>query len=271
VGFQLPLLQIGTQVERNGSTAVVFTGYHGGIVWGLNADESYGTSDLRRRDLSGLDLSELRLKSGFINVAVPFIFARSTPSIRAVSRSAQMSPWRMHNDYDRPIARRIVESAGVARAAFGTKKVGLFGGSVRPMHAGLRERYAAYLRDAYRMGRGRLFARLAFDRITGVSLHKTAHAMPDKPPFAPLRNALLRRFRRLVDGESMLGGVNLRLALYAWSVDELAREIAGGDGAAQSGSASPRRASSSGEPRPLGAASTGVGGGSATVGAAGGG
>ena len=233
-GFQLPLLQIATHVERSGSAAVVFTGYHGDIIWGLKPDDNDHAADILRHDLSGLDFSEVRLKSGFIHVAVPFLFARSTPSIRAISRSSEMEPWRLHNDYDRPICRRIVEGEGVARHLFGVKKHGLWGSTRRPFDARLRERYLRYLDDAYGMGRTSAHARFALDKLTGLGLQKTARALPTRGPLAQLRDRLYSRFWRLMDGESLLpGGVNFRVALYAWSVEELKREIAGASGDAR--------------------------------------
>jgi hypothetical protein len=36
-----------------------------------------------------------------------------------------MKPWSLGNDYDRPIARRIAESSGVPREAFGIQKKGV--------------------------------------------------------------------------------------------------------------------------------------------------
>lgn len=226
-GFQLPLLQIATHVERSGAAAVVFTGYHGDIVWSSSPDGNDEAADIFRHDLSGLDFSEVRLKAGFIHVAVPFLFARSTPSIRAISRSAEMEPWRLHNDYDRPICRRIVEGEGVARHLFGVKKHGLWGSTRRPFDARLRERYLRYLADAYGMGRLSAHARFAFDKLTGLGLQRTARVLPARGRLGRLRNKLYARFWRLMDGESLFpGSVNFRVALYAWSVEELEREIA---------------------------------------------
>jgi hypothetical protein len=238
LGFQLPLLEIAEHVERNGAPAMLFTGYHGGVVWGLNADEIYGSAEMRRRDLSGLDLSELRLKSGFFNVAVPFLFARSTPSIRAVSRSADMEPWRTHNGYDRPIARRLVESAGVERRLFGIHKLGLFGGGVRPVAPALRERFGRWARRVYGMSRPRLLAQLAADKLGAQLLRRVARALPSKGGVGRLRQRMLERVWRLVDGESLLGRrVNMRVALYLWAVDELVAEIAAGLGTSSGASA----------------------------------
>lgn len=227
-GFQPPLLQMATHVARGGRPAVVFTGYHGDIVWGLKPDGNDHSADIIRHDLSGLDLSEVRLKAGFVNVAVPFLFARSAPSIRAISRSREMDPWRLNNDYDRPICRRIVESGGVARHLFGVKKHGILRTPRRPIDEQLRKRYERYLDAAYGMGRTRALARLALDKYTSIGLAKIARAVPPRGPLLPVRQKLFARFREIVDGDSLLPDqVNFCVALYAWSIDELTREIAG--------------------------------------------
>src|SRR5207245_1892941 len=48
--------------------------------------------------------------------------ARRKPEIIAISRSAEMAPYRIGGSYDRPIARRLLEEAGVPRQLFGQKK-----------------------------------------------------------------------------------------------------------------------------------------------------
>lgn len=47
---------------------------------------------------------------------------RRAGRLLAISKSEEMAPWSLFTDYDRPIARRIVEEAGVPRAWFGQAK-----------------------------------------------------------------------------------------------------------------------------------------------------
>mgnify|MGYP003408922933 CR=1 FL=1 len=47
---------------------------------------------------------------------------RSVAAINRVSRSDEMKPWQLGNDYDRPIPRRLLEERGVPRDAFGFGK-----------------------------------------------------------------------------------------------------------------------------------------------------
>jgi hypothetical protein len=65
----------------------------------------------------------------------------------------EMEPWRFHNAYDRPIARRIAETSGVNREAFGmTKKRVAQRFYQLPMNHSLRTKFLAYLRDTKGLG-----------------------------------------------------------------------------------------------------------------------
>ncbi len=102
------------------SGKLVFTGFNGGIVWDKNCQNV--SKDLVRSDASGSSLTEYRLRVGFYHLPVPFIGADSHPSVHAISTSKEMETWSLNNQYDRPIARRIVEEAGVPRFMFGQRK-----------------------------------------------------------------------------------------------------------------------------------------------------
>jgi hypothetical protein len=81
-------------------------------------------SELRRSDLSTHGMSEFRLVVGFIQVPFPYIGARRMQDILKITDSSEMNSWRLGNSYDRPIARRIAENAGVPRYLFGQSKKG---------------------------------------------------------------------------------------------------------------------------------------------------
>jgi hypothetical protein len=100
--------------------SVLFVGFHGDKVWDRNCP-GVGRS-IVRGDPSGFDLTELRLRTGFILMAVPFIGCTSHPSIHRISNSPEMQPWTLGNRYDRPIPRRLVEECGIDRSLFGMKK-----------------------------------------------------------------------------------------------------------------------------------------------------
>jgi len=100
--------------------ACVFTGCLGDKIWGFDY-ENIGLN-IARADNGGGSLGEYRLAADFIHIPVPYIGISRQREILAISESDEMKPWRVGGDYDRPIARRITETAGVPRAAFGTAK-----------------------------------------------------------------------------------------------------------------------------------------------------
>lgn len=99
---------------------VLFTGFHGDKVWDRNCEKV--STRIVRGDPSGHNLSDFRLRVGWIHLPVPFVGCTSHPSIHRISNSAEMAPWTLGNRYDRPIARRLVEEAGVERHLFAAKK-----------------------------------------------------------------------------------------------------------------------------------------------------
>lgn len=129
---------------------ILLTGTHGEI-WYTKAcfgTRAYVDSDLRRWDLGGHGMAELRLVVGFIHLPFPYIGARRKEDIVEITESAEMEPWRLGNAYDRPIARRLAEEAGVPRPLFGQFKMGsvvLFPGPSIPYGKALRGEFLAYL------------------------------------------------------------------------------------------------------------------------------
>jgi len=98
----------------------LLTGMLGDKVWGFDW-ENIGLN-IARADNGGGSLGEFRLDTDFVHVAVPFVGILGQRDILAISLSREMEPWRIGGEYDRPIARRIVESSGVHRGAFGVSK-----------------------------------------------------------------------------------------------------------------------------------------------------
>ena len=136
-------------IEENCKAAVVFTAYHGDKIWDVNTPEKYLKDEIIRTSTDGLNLSEIRLKSGFINVVVPFILAPNIKDVYVVSRSEEMHPWRLFNSYDRPIARRIAETAGIPRGAFGLRKKQVASYYRYPRNPVLRKQFFDFLKKEY--------------------------------------------------------------------------------------------------------------------------
>jgi len=152
-------------IEKNCESAVVFTGFHGGTVWNVNLEEKYRSDQIARDVHAGFSLSEVRLKSGFINVAVPFMYARSVQSIVSISLSPEMEPWRQHKSYDRPIPRRIVEIAGVNRALFGQVKKHVAERYNYPRNRSLRREFLNFLRQEHGLSPAFVFAYVTINNI----------------------------------------------------------------------------------------------------------
>ena len=134
-------------VSRHCQAAVVFTGHLGGTIWGKRLDSDDVDGDIKRGDMSGQLISEVRLKSGFIHAPVPFIMATETGTIHRITNSCEMAPWRLGNSYDRPIPRRIVEQAGVDRRAFGQYKKAVWNSPSLPINPVLRRRFLRFLKS----------------------------------------------------------------------------------------------------------------------------
>ena len=98
---------------------ICLTGYNGDKLW---SPQTPPDSELIRGGYAGSSLSEFRQRVGFIHIPVPVIAARKHHQIQKISNSVEMDPYRIGGQYDRPIARRIIENMGVERSLFGHSK-----------------------------------------------------------------------------------------------------------------------------------------------------
>lgn len=141
------LMDIGNQLS---TVSVLLTGVIGEL-WRPKADKVEWpclNADLRHGDLGGSGMGEWRLHVGLVHLPLPFIGARRRAEIVEITESAEMAPWRLGNSYDRPIARRIAEEAGVPRHLFGQSKMGsvvLFSQPSIPFGKALRCEFFDYL------------------------------------------------------------------------------------------------------------------------------
>ena len=149
------LLEIGRRVSKPG---LLLTGVHGEILYSNNSvvRPPFLDSTLKRDDIAGHGMGELRLTVGFIHCPVPFIGARRKPDIVNITESSEMDPWRLGNSYDRPIARRIAEDAGIPREFFGQSKIGsvvIFAQPSIPYGSALRREFFDYLANEGILGK----------------------------------------------------------------------------------------------------------------------
>jgi hypothetical protein len=99
-----------------------FTGFRGDTVWDLSVKVTEESQYFKTKDPSGASLGEFRLRIGFIHVPVPALTFTRHADLYQIGMSDEMRPWRLGNNYDRPIPRRLIESKGVVREMFGQEK-----------------------------------------------------------------------------------------------------------------------------------------------------
>ncbi|NWN90427.1 hypothetical protein HLV39_02795 [Marinobacter adhaerens] len=151
------------ELAKNNAPSIVFTGYHGDELWNRVMDPGNGNRDIIRGGVSGVNLGELRLAAGFINLPVPFMYAREVSSLNTISNSDEMAPWSIGGDYDRPIARRILEEQGIPRSAFGTQKKTVISFYNKPKNKLLRKAFYKSLKEEHKIGLFRCMAFSTFD------------------------------------------------------------------------------------------------------------
>ncbi|HVK81602.1 MAG TPA: hypothetical protein VM915_13430 [Verrucomicrobiae bacterium] len=101
------------------NATLLFSGYKGDMMWDRNFLRGLGPWSW---DTDGATMQEMRVRAGFVHFPAAFYGWQHADRVLEISRSAEMAPWTLGTDYDRPIARRIAEEAGVPRGAFGQKK-----------------------------------------------------------------------------------------------------------------------------------------------------
>lgn len=110
--------------------SVLVSGRHGERCWGPTSRcLRQNFRDLDDCHLSGQALTEFRLRAGFLHLPLPYIGGLHSEAICRITHAEEMKPWKLGTGYyDRPIARRIAEEAGVPREYFGHWKLGGGGG-----------------------------------------------------------------------------------------------------------------------------------------------
>lgn len=111
-----------SEADAHAAPTVFWAGHVGDGAWERDLGELGLSGQIVRGAQSGYALIEARVRYGVVEASVPYVFLRSIASINKVSRSAELRPWQLDNDYDRPIPRRVLEERGVPREAFGWGK-----------------------------------------------------------------------------------------------------------------------------------------------------
>ena len=215
-GCEVIFDRMATHIENSNEPSVVLTGYHGDKIWDRGSKGKYLSDEIIRGDTSGLNLSEIRLKSGFINVAVPFMFARSISDIVKFANCQSMAEWQTNDDYDRPIPRRIAETHGVPRQYFGQKKKTVLTYYSKPINKKLGQEFENYLR--HNLGIRYLHLVLyetteAFDYAFVSILKKLMPKKEFKEVPWSLRRFIFKK------------NLNLRLLMFIWACTYLASQL----------------------------------------------
>jgi len=124
---------------------LLYSGFHGDKVWDRARHDM--SDPLARVDTSGSRFSECRLSLGVFTCSPAFWGIQRAQQVQDIGFSEEMAPWTLRSGYDRPIPRRIVEEAGVPRAAFGVRKraSGFPQRMVAPVSRGLRDDFTEFL------------------------------------------------------------------------------------------------------------------------------
>ncbi|HZR03845.1 MAG TPA: hypothetical protein VFA81_11795 [Burkholderiales bacterium] len=197
------------QLCSTGEVTAVLTGYHGDKMWSRDASGDYLSPDIMRGDTSGLNLAEARLLGGFINVPIPFLFASQIKDVVAISNSQEMAPWQLGNDYDRPLPRRLAETAGLDRNRFGQKKSVVMDYDLLPRNKTVRKELFRYLTDRFGYG--------AMSHIA----HELVRALDYRLAVVPFTKPSSSLQRHVWPGERQLAN-----RIFVWSVNRVADRMA---------------------------------------------
>ncbi len=104
-----------TLFDYTSPLCLFFTGWCGDTMWDRVGEHSM--DPFETRTVGSLGFSEFRLSRGVWQCVVPFWGARHLPQLKRITSSTEMLPWSLGINYDRPIARRLAEEAGVPRRA----------------------------------------------------------------------------------------------------------------------------------------------------------
>jgi hypothetical protein len=202
---------------------ILLTGYHGDKIWDMHTTKT--SPDIVRGDQSGLSITEYRLTIGMLHAPVSFWGVRQIADVCAISHSPEMAPWDVGTDYNRPICRRIVESAGVPRDLFGNEKKATWVIMIRMKHFLSPESMENYLgwlaanRGAWlRKGRVPPLLDRRFDMLEVRMKNFAGRVAGDSAPAWRLKalraTGLARIVWRLADGPTYL-----RRGLFGWAME----------------------------------------------------
>ena len=197
-----------TAFESELARSLLFTGHWGGRMW----SESWRPSvrHLPPPELSGNAMTDFRLRIDCIHVPLPYFGALQSPTTSALEDDPTMADYRVGGYYDRPIARRLAEEAGLPRGSFARSKIAVS----QLLHHGDRSAYApptvaAIERFAVAEGRVAPFGRRLSVRRRDRAVIKLAHSLH----VGRFVQGIEQRRQRAVHFDGELGNIVLRWAV----------------------------------------------------------
>ncbi|MEP7158790.1 MAG: hypothetical protein ABI797_05140 [Chloroflexota bacterium] len=203
---------------------VLLTGHWGGRMW----SESWKPSVRHPPppELSGNSMTDFRLRVDCVHIALPYFGGLQDPTTSALEDDPTMAPYRVGGYYDRPIARRLAEEAGLPRGSFARSKVAVS----QLLHRGDRAAYTPATVAAIE-GFANAEGRASFRRSYVVRRrHRAAIKLARRLGLERLVRGLEQRRARAVHFDGEFGGVVFRWAVsvigprYAASIDSAQKD-----------------------------------------------
>jgi len=204
--------------EASDALTLWFAGHNGDALWDTKPRARAMLGDLYRGSPSGYALAEARLRYGVLDCSVPYLFATSIASVHRITMSPEMAPWRLGNDYDRPIPRRLLEEAGVERAAFGFGKKAVAQDFDSPQGAELRREFFAT--SAWTRLGERCYRSVALGGYLGARAALYVRARGARGRAAKAQSSATKDWLH-----ERLPALDLRRQTFLFSVERLTREV----------------------------------------------
>ena len=184
-----------TAMEAQLPGTLLLSGRSAEVVWSATREGRWGLPDFQHPldGTPGCALGELRLRLGFLHFAPATTAIIHAPVIYPWNTSAELRPWSIGGIYDKPIARRIAEEAGVPRELFGQVKMG--GPDPAQDPASFRN---GFLHSWYRRSMRRPRRRELLLRLFGNRLHPHWRVGANELEDGAAR--MIERYREAIDG-----------------------------------------------------------------------
>jgi hypothetical protein len=162
-------------------------------------------------ELSGNSLNDFRLRVDFIHICLPYFGALQDPTTSALEDDPTMAAYRIGGYYDRPIARRLAEEAGLPRGSFARSKIAVS----QLLHHGAKSSYTpatVAAIDGFASAEGRT---VPWDHVSFVvrRRHRAAIKLAHTVGLGRAVRGLEHRRQRAVHFDGELGNVVLRWAV----------------------------------------------------------